>query len=72
LLYCFRDDEKFGHRESYSGPTSDFKEEEEEEEEEEEGYSPDVKLDCTDDDGRVLNAKEAFRLAHLTAYLFLR
>ncbi|PNF42461.1 hypothetical protein B7P43_G08725 [Cryptotermes secundus] len=51
------DDEKFGRRERYSGPTSDFKEKE--------SYKPNVKLDYIDDDGHVLNAKEAFRyLSH--------
>ncbi|PNF27083.1 hypothetical protein B7P43_G10179 [Cryptotermes secundus] len=45
-----RDDEKLEHRERYSGPTLDFKEEEE-------GYRPDVKLYYTDDDGHVLNAR---------------
>lgn len=54
-LWFFRDDDKFGRRERYSGPTSDFKEKE--------GYKPNVKLDYIDDDGRVLNAKEAFRWA---------
>jgi hypothetical protein len=56
VLYCFhffRDDDKFGRRERYSGPTSDFKEKD--------GYKPNVKLDYIDDDGHVLNAKEAFR-----------
>ncbi|GFG38346.1 hypothetical protein Cfor_05693 [Coptotermes formosanus] len=51
------DDDKFGRRERYSGPTSEFKEKD--------GYKPNVKLDYIDDDGRVLNAKEAFRyLSH--------
>lgn len=51
------DDDKFGRRERYSGPTSEFREKE--------GYKPNVKLDYIDDDGRVLNAKEAFRyLSH--------
>lgn len=51
------DDDKFGRRERYSGPTSDFKEKD--------CYKPNVKLDYIDDDGRVLNAKEAFRyLSH--------
>jgi U4/U6.U5 tri-snRNP-associated protein 1 len=60
----FRDDERFGRRERYSGPTSDFREKD--------GYKPNVKLDYIDDDGRVLNAKEAFRLAQIIGYLFLR
>ncbi|XP_067010200.2 U4/U6.U5 tri-snRNP-associated protein 1 [Anabrus simplex] len=51
------DDDKFGRRERYNGPTSDFKEKD--------NYKPNVKLDYIDDDGRVLNAKEAFRyLSH--------
>jgi SART-1 family. len=64
-LWCFRDDDKFGRRERYSGPTSDFKEKD--------GYKPNVKLDYIDDDGRVLNAKEAFRwaLIRLTISLML-
>ncbi|XP_023709527.1 U4/U6.U5 tri-snRNP-associated protein 1-like isoform X2 [Cryptotermes secundus] len=48
-----RDDEKFGCRERYGGPTSDFTVKE--------GYKQNVKLDYIDDDGHVLNAKEAFR-----------
>nr|CAD7262367.1 unnamed protein product [Timema shepardi] len=47
------DDDKFGRRERYSGPTSDFKEKE--------TFKPNVKLEYIDDDGRILNAKEAFR-----------
>ncbi|XP_047120223.1 U4/U6.U5 tri-snRNP-associated protein 1 [Schistocerca piceifrons] len=51
------DDDKFGRRERYNGPTSEFKEKD--------GYKPNVKLDYIDDDGHVLNAKEAFRyLSH--------
>ncbi|XP_071454399.1 U4/U6.U5 tri-snRNP-associated protein 1 [Hetaerina americana] len=51
------DDDKFGRRERYCGPTSDFKEKD--------GFKPNVKLDYIDDDGRVLSAKEAFRyLSH--------
>ncbi|CAG2066988.1 unnamed protein product, partial [Timema podura] len=46
------DDDKFGRRERYSGPTSDFKEKE--------TFKPNVKLEYIDDDGRILNAKEAF------------
>lgn len=39
------------------GPTSDFKEKD--------NYKPNVKLDYIDDDGHLLNAKEAFRyLSH--------
>ncbi|KAG8223738.1 hypothetical protein J437_LFUL003103 [Ladona fulva] len=51
------DDDKFGRRERYCGPTSDFKEKD--------SFKPNVKLDYIDDDGRVLSAKEAFRyLSH--------
>jgi len=39
------------------GPTSDFKEKD--------NYKPNISLDYIDDDGRLLNAKEAFRyLSH--------
>lgn len=51
------EDDKFGRRERYCGPTSDFKEKE--------SYKPNVKLDYIDDNGHVLTAKEAFRyLSH--------
>uniref|UniRef100_A0A1B6D1V5 U4/U6.U5 tri-snRNP-associated protein 1 n=2 Tax=Clastoptera arizonana TaxID=38151 RepID=A0A1B6D1V5_9HEMI len=51
------EDEKFGRRERYMGPTMDFKEKD--------GYKPNVKLDYIDDNGHVLSAKEAFRyLSH--------
>ncbi|XP_046663789.1 LOW QUALITY PROTEIN: U4/U6.U5 tri-snRNP-associated protein 1-like [Homalodisca vitripennis] len=51
------EDDKFGRRERYCGPTSDFKEKD--------GYKPNVKLDYIDDNGHVLCAKEAFRyLSH--------
>ena len=66
IQHCFiffRDDEKFGRRERDSGPTSDFKEKE--------GYKSNVKLDYIGDNGHILNAKEAFRLAQIIAYLFL-
>ena len=49
----FSEDDKFGRRERYAGPTSEFKDKE--------GYKPNVKLDYIDDEGHVLNAKEAFR-----------
>ena len=54
----FREDEKFGRRDRYhSGPTMDFKEKD--------TFKPNVKLEYIDDNGRVLNAKEAFRyLSH--------
>ena len=64
MLYLFRDDGNFGRRECYSGPTSYFKEKED--------YKQSVKLYYIDDDGHVLNAEEAFRLAQIIAYLFLR
>ncbi|XP_039283862.1 U4/U6.U5 tri-snRNP-associated protein 1-like isoform X2 [Nilaparvata lugens] len=51
------EDDKFGRRERYCGPTSDFKEKD--------NYKPNVKLDYIDDDGHLLCAKEAFRyLSH--------
>ncbi|XP_026282072.1 U4/U6.U5 tri-snRNP-associated protein 1 [Frankliniella occidentalis] len=51
------EDDKFGRRERYAGPTSEFKDKD--------GYKPNVKLDYIDDEGHVLNAKEAFRyLSH--------
>ncbi|XP_054260871.1 U4/U6.U5 tri-snRNP-associated protein 1 [Macrosteles quadrilineatus] len=51
------EDDKFGRRERYCGPTSDFKEKD--------GYKPNVKLDYIDDNGHLLNSKEAFRyLSH--------
>lgn len=56
FFFC-RDDDKFGRRDRFSGPTSDFKEKE--------GFKPNVKLEYIDDDGHVLSAKEAFRyLSH--------
>jgi hypothetical protein len=59
----FRDDEKLGFHERYSGLTSDFKEKE--------GYKPNVKLDYIVDDGHVLNAKEAFRLAQMYVCMYV-
>lgn len=57
LFLCFRDDDKFGRRDRFNGPTSDFKEKD--------GFKPNVKLEYIDDDGHVLCAKEAFRyLSH--------
>ncbi|KAI5692672.1 hypothetical protein M8J75_012775, partial [Diaphorina citri] len=51
------DDDKFGRRERYSGPTSEFKEKE--------GYKPNIQLDYIDDEGHLLSSKEAFRyLSH--------
>lgn len=53
----FRDDDKFGRRDRFNGPTSEFKEKD--------GFKPNVKLEYIDDDGHVLSAKEAFRyLSH--------
>ncbi|XP_026685825.1 U4/U6.U5 tri-snRNP-associated protein 1 [Diaphorina citri] len=52
-----QDDDKFGRRERYSGPTSEFKEKE--------GYKPNIQLDYIDDEGHLLSSKEAFRyLSH--------
>lgn len=46
-----------GRRERYTGPTMDFKEKE--------TFKPNVKLEYIDDEGKVLNSKEAFRyLSH--------
>ncbi|XP_042862737.1 U4/U6.U5 tri-snRNP-associated protein 1-like [Penaeus japonicus] len=52
------DDDRRGNRgERYIGPVTDFKEKDK--------YKPDVKLEYVDDEGRKLNAKEAFRyLSH--------
>lgn len=54
----FSEDDKFQRRDRYhSGPISDFKEKE--------SYRPNVKLEYIDDNGRLLNEKEAFRyLSH--------
>ncbi|XP_008553789.1 U4/U6.U5 tri-snRNP-associated protein 1 [Microplitis demolitor] len=51
------DDDKFGRRDRFNGPSSDFKEKD--------GFKPNVKLEYIDDEGHVLSAKEAFRyLSH--------
>ncbi|KAG0695209.1 U4/U6.U5 tri-snRNP-associated protein 1 [Chionoecetes opilio] len=52
------DDERGrGRGERYMGPVTDFKDKD--------GYRPDIKLEYVDDEGRKLNAKEAFRyLSH--------
>ncbi|CAL1684383.1 unnamed protein product [Lasius platythorax] len=53
----YGDDDKFGRRDRFNGPTSDFKEKD--------SFKPNVKLEYIDDDGHVLSAKEAFRyLSH--------
>lgn len=53
----YGDDDKFGRRDRFNGPSSDFKEKE--------GFKPNVKLEYIDDDGHVLSSKEAFRyLSH--------
>lgn len=53
----FGEDDKFGRRDRYSGPTQDFKEKDQ--------YKPNVKLDYIDDEGHLLTQKEAFRyLSH--------
>lgn len=53
-----REDDKFQRRDRYhNGPISDFKEKD--------TYRPNVKLEYIDDNGRLLNEKEAFRyLSH--------
>lgn len=58
IFFLFsRDDDKFGRRDRFNGPTSEFKEKD--------GFKPNVKLEYIDDDGHVLSAKEAFRyLSH--------
>lgn len=49
--------ERGGRRERYAGPVQDFKEKE--------TFRPNVKLEYIDDEGHVLNSKEAFRyLSH--------
>ncbi|XP_044754550.1 U4/U6.U5 tri-snRNP-associated protein 1 [Coccinella septempunctata] len=52
------DGERGGRRgDRYAGPIQDFKEKD--------GFKPNVKLEYIDDDGRILNSKEAFRyLSH--------
>lgn len=53
----YGDDDKFGRRDRFNGPTSEFREKD--------GFKPNVKLEYIDDDGHVLSAKEAFRyLSH--------
>lgn len=49
--------DRVNRRERYSGPIQDFKEKD--------GFKPNVKLEYIDDEGHVLNSKEAFRyLSH--------
>ena len=50
----YEEDKSRSKREFYSGPTTEFKEKNQ--------YRPDVKLEYTDDDGKPISAKEAFRL----------
>lgn len=45
--------ERQGRRERYAGPITDFKEKD--------SFKPNVKLEYIDDDGHILNSKEAFR-----------
>ncbi|XP_011299457.1 U4/U6.U5 tri-snRNP-associated protein 1 [Fopius arisanus] len=53
----YGDDDKFGRRDRFNGPTSEFKERD--------GFKPNPKLEYIDDDGHVLTPKEAFRyLSH--------
>jgi len=56
--YLFSEDEKVGRRDRFHfGPITDFKDKE--------TFKPNVKLDYIDDNGRILNLKEAFRyLSH--------
>lgn len=54
LFSIYREDDKFGRRDRYCGPISDFKEKD--------NYKPNVKLDYIDDGGHLLSEKEAFRL----------
>lgn len=50
-------DDKYSRRDRYSGPLMDFKEKD--------SFKPNVKLEYIDDNGHILNAKEAFRyLSH--------
>lgn len=53
-----RDDDKFNRRDRFhSGPINEFKEKD--------NYKPNVKLEYIDDNGHLLNEKEAFRyLSH--------
>lgn len=49
--------ERGGRRDRYTGPVQDFRERD--------GFKPNVKLEYIDDEGHVLNSKEAFRyLSH--------
>lgn len=51
------EDDKYGRRDRYCGSMGEFKEKD--------GYKPNVKLEYIDDNGHLLNAKEAFRyLSH--------
>ncbi|XP_055375657.1 U4/U6.U5 tri-snRNP-associated protein 1 [Condylostylus longicornis] len=51
------DDKGYSRRDRYHGPISDFKDKD--------NFKPNVKLEYIDDNGRILNAKEAFRyLSH--------
>lgn len=53
----YGDDNDRGRRERYTGPIQEFRERD--------CFKPNVKLEYIDDDGRVLNSKEAFRyLSH--------
>lgn len=60
VLFCLfhSDDDKFNRRDRFhSGPISEFKEKD--------SYKPNVKLEYIDDNGHLLNEKEAFRyLSH--------
>jgi U4/U6.U5 tri-snRNP-associated protein 1 len=51
--FLFSEDDKHSRRERFNGPTTDFREKD--------SYKPNIKLDYIDDDGHILNSKEAFR-----------
>lgn len=58
MFYCYSEDDKFGRRDRFhSGPIMEFKDKG--------NFNPNVKLEYIDDNGRILNLKEAFRyLSH--------
>lgn len=58
ILLIHSEDDKIGRRDRFhAGPIMDFKDKE--------TFKPNVKLDYIDDNGRILNLKEAFRyLSH--------
>lgn len=58
FFYIRSEDDKFGRRDRFhSGPIMDFKDKD--------NFKPNIKLEYIDDNGRILNLKEAFRyLSH--------